>query len=288
MKADASHKKVFPLLKSSIDTIIANPVVAFPYVINLFIQLLILEILFFSNRYPLKTFFGPITKTLWGENYIHYPLNLMIIPDFFQRLQIPLYIFVYSFFVAVSTYIIATLNNGKKVELGSIFREVFKSYLFIVIAAMITSLFVVSIFNLYGLVYNRAAVIRSTSGVFFMIKRIVMEGTPYFGLMGSVFVTTLFAYVMPAIVIDKRRIFAALAANFKLVGQSFFTILGVVFVPMFVFVIVLLLQNSLPRDLPLPEIRVWTLILSVVLMVMIDAVVYTAITTYYLISKENK
>ncbi len=288
MNKVATHKKVFPLLKSSIDAIFTNPAILFPYATLVFIQLFILEILYFSNRTPLDQFFAPLIRTIWKENFLHYPMNLFLLPELFQEVQIPLFVFVNSFFVAVSIGIIASLNAGKKVSLPAIYKDTFKAYVHLVIAAILASLLLVGIFKLYGLAYQRADMIRSTSGIFYIIKRIVMGGTPYFSLLGSIFVTTLFAFVAPIIVIDKKKIFSALILNFKLLFKYFWTVLGIIFVPMVVFIVVLLLRNSLPADLPWPEIRVVILVISILLMSTIDAIVNTAITTFYLVDKEFK
>ncbi len=288
MNKTAAHKKIFPLLKSSVDTILSNRIILLPYISILFVQLLVVEILYFSNRFPLVAFFGPVISTIWKENFLHYPLNLFLLPELFQQVQIPLFVFVNSFFVAASIGIISLLNNSKKVYLKNIYQDTLKSYVYLVIAAVLSTSLLLLIFKLLGLVYHRAEIIRSTSGVFYIIKVIVMNGTPYFSLMGSIFVTTLFAFVAPVIMIEKKKIFSALFINFKMVFKYFWTILGVVFIPTFMFIVVLLLRNSLPNDLPIPEIRLWTLVGSIILMAVIDMIVNTAVTTFYLLDKEIK
>lgn len=288
MNKIVAHKKIFPLLKASVDTILSNRIIFLPYINIIFVQLLVVEILYFSNRYPLITFFGPIIRTIWKENFLHYPLNLLLLPELFQQVQIPLFIFVNSFFVAASIGIISSLNNAKRVHLKNIYQDAFKAYVYLVIVAVLSTGLLLLIFKLYVVVYHRAEMIRSTSGIFYILKRIVMEGAPYFSLMGSVLVTTLFAFVAPVIMIEKKKIFAALFINFKMVFKYFWTILGVVFIPTFVFIVVLLLRNSLPNDLSVPEIRLWTLVGSIILMAVIDAVINTAVTTFYLLDKEIK
>ena len=288
MNKVATHKKVFPLLKSSIDTILSNWIILLPYITIVFIQLFILEILYFSNRFPLKIFFGPIIRTLSKENFLHYPLNLFLLPELFQQVQIPLYIFVNSFFIAVSIGIIAALNSGKKVSLKTINLEIFKAYVHLVIAAILAFVVLLGVLKLYSILYLRANMLRSTSGILYIIKFMVMNGKPYFSLLGSILISALFAFVVPIIVIEKKKIFAAVGLNFKLLIKYFWTVLGVVFFPTFVFIVILLLRNSLPSNLSLPEIRVWVLIASILLTGFIDAVVNTAITTFYLLDKEIK
>src|SRR3990167_8068562 len=94
-------KQLIPLLKGSVDTYIAHPVILIPFLTLAFIQLLILEILFFFPRYPLSVFFNPIVRTLWGEGFVHFPNNYLILPKLFQNAQVFIYIFVSSYLISI-------------------------------------------------------------------------------------------------------------------------------------------------------------------------------------------
>jgi len=91
---------LIPLLRGSIDTYVTNPVILIPFLSIAFVQLLALEILYFAPRYPLAAFFNPIVQTLWGERFVHYPNNLLILPKLFQNVQVFVYIFISSFFIS--------------------------------------------------------------------------------------------------------------------------------------------------------------------------------------------
>ena len=57
-------------------------------------------------------------------------------------------------------------------------------------------------------------------------------------------------------------------------------------IPSLFFVPILLLRNSLEAFSYIPEITVMALVFSIFITVMIDAVIYTALTTFYLLKKE--
>jgi hypothetical protein len=286
MQIKAENKGVFYLLRSSIYSLITNKAIFFPYCIIIFFQLLLVEIIFFSNQFPLNNFLGPVIKTLWGEKYLHYPLNLYALPQLFQEFQVPLFIFFNTFFIAVSIGILVGLNNGIKIRLKSIYKETFGAYVHLVIASILISVLVILIFKFYGKIYLRAEMIRSDSGPFFILKRIVQEGAPYFSLFTSVLVTTLFAFVFPIIIVDRKKIFAALFLNFKLIFKSFWMILGITLTPTLLFALFLILRSSI-HVTEYPEIQYWLVVAGIILMALIDATVYTALTLFYLLHKES-
>jgi len=286
MKNQITEKQVIPLVKTAVNTLLRNKILLFPYSMIVFVQLFILEILYFIPRFPLNKFFSPIITTFWSEKYLHYPLNLLLLPQLFQKAQPPVYILISSFFVAASIYVISEINNKEDINILDAFKRVLTQYIHIVIATLISFLLIIFFFEGYGLIVKRAMIIRSTQGVFYWIKVLVIGGTPYVSLLISIFVTTIFAYVYPAIVLDKKKIFSAIGINFKMLSKSFWNTFFLVLIPTLFFVPILLLRNSFPIDLSIPEIRLWLLILSIFIMIMIDAVVYTAVTIFYLTKKE--
>lgn len=283
------QKKVIPLLRTAISTIIGNKVIIFPFCIIIFVQLLLLEVIYFSPRYPLNIFFGPLVKQFWSEKYLHYPYNFLVLPRIYQNsyIQAFVYILISSFFIACSILIIASINKGSKVKFRNILKDVIPYYFHIIVIASISVAAIKLLFILSGNITQRALLIRSTTGIFYLIKRTVLLGSPYLNLLFSVFVTTLFAYVLPIIVIEKKNIFKAIFLNFKTLWGSFWFTFSVILLPVMFLIPVLLLRSSLANNGFYPELTLYILILSAVVMVGIDVVVYTAVTIYYLLLKEE-
>ncbi len=282
------NNKVLSVLRLSIATLLDNKVILFPYAIIVFIQLFLLEILYFSPRQPLIIFFGPIIRKLWTDSYLHYPLNFVLLPNLFQNLQFPIYILFTSYLMALSINILVKINSQAKVNFGELCRKTLASYVHIVIAALIA--FVVSflLYKGYEVVLNRAIVMRSETGLFGAIKKTVIYGAPYFNLLLNILGTALVAYILPIVVIDKKNIFKAVMLNFKELRKSFFLTLLVVFVPSMLYVGIVLLRNNTAIQSTAPELGVVIMAIGVFVVAIIDAVVYTAISLYYLLGKETK
>ncbi|MBF0532579.1 MAG: hypothetical protein HQL23_05710 [Candidatus Omnitrophica bacterium] len=281
-------QRIFSALNHAITTLAGNPPILLPYITLAFIQLFILEIFFFSPQFPLSFIFGPIVRKLWGEQFLHYPVNFMLLPRIWQAIQTPFYIFVSSFFICLSLTALVAINEGQTVKKEDLRKKARGLYIQVLAAAFCAFLLLFLIFQLFELVQNRAVLIRATSGVTYLIKRIVLDGSAYWGLAISIVVTTIFAYIIPIIIADSRKFFPAFKAGLKMLGRSFWFTFGLIIVAYLCYVPIILLRQLSLVYTAMPDLTLLTLILSILVMIAIDAVVYTALTTFYLMQKENQ
>ncbi|MCK5082424.1 MAG: hypothetical protein KAR31_05915, partial [Candidatus Omnitrophica bacterium] len=113
---------------------------------------------------------------------------------------------------------------------------------------------------------------------------------PYVNVLIGIFITTLFAFVFPVIMIEKKKIFAAIIGNFRALWGSCWFVFFMVAIPTLFYLPVIVLRTGISSPemvVVFPSIQILALVLSVLVMFVIDMVVYTAITTYYLLKKEN-
>lgn len=292
MAVPKSAKHPVALLKIAVSTLLTRPAVFFPFVIIAFIQLVIFEVIFFAPRYPLNAFFGPLIEKMEGEIFLHYPFNFLVLTKWFQNtfLQSAIFIAISSLFIGMAVAVINMINNDETVKQKLALRKAGQSYVHLFTAALITVLAMLGMSHLHGLVIKRAMQIGATAGVKLLIKKAVLLSAPYVNLVLAVFVTTLFIFVIPIIIVEKKKIFAALVQNFKLVGKTFFPAFVVILLPALLYIPIILLRMASPilqRQFS-PEILAWIAILGVVFSVIIDAVHYTAMTTFYLLQKEEQ
>lgn len=289
MPARKVPKHLISLLKGSVDTYIAHPVILIPFVTIAFIQLLVLEILYFSPRFPLSIFFNPVVKSLWGGQYVHYPANFLVLPKLFQNVQVFIYIFIGSYFIAVAIGIIAVLNSNGKISLFSSCRDALRQYVHIFVGALISFIVFFGLHKLYNFLMLKALNISSIEGAYNIIKNVIFWGSPYVNLLIGTFVAAIFAFVFPIIIIDKKKIFAALWLNFKNLWGSFWFIFLVAMIPTLFYLPVLLIRNNINglADALFPEVRIIVLMVSIIVTMFIDATIYTAMTLFYLLKKEQ-
>jgi len=168
-------------------------------------------------------------------------------------------------------------------------RYILGRYIHIFAAALISFCTFFGLYKLYGFATDLFLRSSSVDGIFFIVKTIVSHGVPYANLLIGVFVTALFAFVFPIIVIDKQKIFAAIGLNFKNLWGSFWYIFIVVLIPTLFYLPILFLRSNINglANATIPEIRVLALVISVLVTMFIDVTIYTAVTSFYLLKKEH-
>src|SRR3989338_8178788 len=275
MKKPSKEKQVIALLKTAVNTIAANRAILFPFCIGAFVQLLALEILYFAPRFPFSIFFLPIIKSIWSEAFLHYPFNFVLLPKLFYYAQIIIYIFLGSFLSAVAIAVVAAINSGKKVTIRPIFKETSSSNIHIMLAAVLSFSIFLGLSASYQLVLNRADLIRSVTGPLFLLKTSILVTEPYVNLLVGVLVSSLLAFVIPIIVVEKRKVFTAFLLNFKYLWKSFWFVFVVVLLPTLLYVPVLLLRNSIATAAQgvLPGVQIGLIAVSVIVTLAIDATV---------------
>lgn len=289
MKQNLTKQSALSLLKSAISILASHRNLLYPFLLLGFIQLLVLELLYFYPRYPFKVFFGPLVSKLWTEQFMHYPYNLMLLPKLFHYVQGPIYIIIGYLLICTSIYAVSKINNGEKVHFKSDFAELFKrSYIHIFVISLLTYIVILSEGKIYQLLYDRAFEIRSVSGIYAFIKKIVISGEPVFQFVFNVLIISLFMYVYPLITIDKQKVFQAIGASIHIWRKSFLTTFLIVFIPLLFYMFILLLRNFISVEDSFPETKVFIIIINIAALLFVDAVIYTAATLNLLLEKENR
>ena len=290
MEKKKSDFQALTLLRTSVNTFVSHPIIIYPLAILAFIQLLVLELLFFYPRFPLSVFFGPIVRRIWSEGYMHYPFNFALLPQIYYYAQLLIYIFIGAFLSAVAIEIIAAVNSERKVSFKAALRKTLPTYIHVVLLSVISLSAVYGLSRAYGLLIHRALQLRSETGILAILKNTIIYGEPYADLFLGVIITTILAFTIPIIVIERKKIFTALFLNFRIIFRSLFFVFTLVLLPTLLYVPILLLRSNLmaPVSQIIPPFQFVILLLSVVVTIFIDATVLTATTTYYLHKKESK
>mgnify|MGYP003394296695 CR=1 FL=1 len=280
----------FVILRSALSLFkVENQQILYPFITIVFISLLTLEILYFLPRYPLSIFFNTIIGRIWGEAYLHYPMNLSLLPKMFYYVQTAIYLFISGFLISIIIPMIAAFNNDERVSFKASLKKALPSYIYIFLYTVLILLLLQVFDSLYGLVIKRALKIHSTSGIFFMIKKAVFIGAPYFQFLYSIFITALFAYIPILILLEKKRFLGAFIGNFKMIFRSFWLTITIVLIPTLFYLPVLLLHDNIGKliEITSPEIQIASIIVSIFLTNTINIFVTAAATTYYLYKKEH-
>jgi len=261
----------------------------YPFITIIFINLLVLEILYFSSRPPLSLFFAPIVNRIWGEEYLHYPMNIILLPKMFYYAQMVFFLFISNIVTVAVIDMVSAINNEKPVNFKHSLGKVLPGYVYIILYSFLSLMFFQFFDSAYGILIHRAVKIHSTTGVLFWLKKSVFFAAPYVQYFYSIFVTALFIYIPVLIVLEKKKFLGAFLTNFKVLFGSFWLTFTLVLIPMLFYLPLLLMRDNISSliELTFPEINIWVLILSIFVTTGINIFVTAAATTYYLYKKEN-
>ncbi len=279
------------LLKTALGTLIKNPVIFFPFYCLAFVQLLVLELIFFMPRYPLSIIFGPIITKTAGPAFMHYPFNYMILSKWFHSIDLWVYMLVSCIFYAVTVQVIASINSDHKIDFKKVFQKAFASYFDLAAVMILAVLTIKGVFMVYGILVRSLLLIHPANGFIMFIQRIFSIGGPFIQLLISSLVSTVFAFVIPIIIMEQKKVIPALALNFK----KFRHLWGIVFIVFLIteipYIPFVLFQSARMDQLlavKVPELSGVYLVISTLVILLIDVFQYTAITLCFLFKKEER
>ena len=160
-------KSIVTLLGTAMQTLKTHPVIFLPFCFLGFFQLLTLEILYFIPRPPLVSVLGPVVRRLWADAFLHYPLNLILLPKLQYYAQLFIYIIIGAFFAGVAVKLIAVINNEREIRFRDAVRETLAAYVHIFINTFVSFLLFFGMSAVYQLLVKRALLIRSETGILF-------------------------------------------------------------------------------------------------------------------------
>lgn len=283
-------KSPFSILRSTVNIFNpANKEIFYPYIIIVFISLVALEIFYFLPRFPLSIFFGPIISRIWEESYLHYPMNLILLPKMFLFAQTLIYLFISGFLITTVILMVSAINNDARVSFKVSFRKALPLYVYILLYTLLTLAFFQLFDNAYGLLIKRAIKIHSTTGIFFLIKKFVFWAAPYVQFLYGIIVTAFFIYIPILIVLEQKKFLGALAGNLKIILGSFWMTFMIILIPTLSYLPLLLLRDNIGKlaEITSPDIQVFILALSIFITNGINMFITAAATTYYLYQKEQ-
>ena len=268
-----------------------NPIIFLPFTFFALIEIAGLIFLYLIPRMPLQTLFGPPIRTFWGERFLHYPYNFLLLPklSFYSRLLLSIGIgsFLLGTAVALTNEI---FNSKKKIRMGASLKCAAKKYI---------ALFA------YGLIINALFYSSEKAITFLLIKYFLsghksllfLKAQVWLGPIaaGLSFITVLlvqsaFAYVIPELIIGNQKLLKAFTQSVRLCIKFFFPTTALVGLAMlsYIPILVLIANSSFLIHTFFPEAIFYTLLLGAVInSFVIDLPIAVSTTCLYLFYKEQ-
>lgn len=231
-----------------------------------FLDLAALIVLYLIPSPPVSYIFAPIVRTFWGERFLHYPDNFLLLPKLMTHAH---FVISLCFGVLITGIVIkkieASLRNASLSILSAV-QAVQRRFLPL-LAAWLSTYFLFS-FTL------RAALPFLSKNPWIQLLAVYV-----FGLLFQ----SISIYVLPAMVISSRRFFARFAEGLAFGAQNLSLTAALLAAPVFMIILVFFSRLLTPVYIRIyPELVLWVLGLGIVLTTAVDYMVTLVTTTVFL------
>ncbi len=265
-----------------------HPIILMPFVFVAFLELLALEFLYFFSRVPLSYIANPIIRKFFGEAFIHYPGNLAVLPRLFYYKQVAIYVIVGAFLTAVAVNIFKNIKGGLPVRAKAMVRNTLKSYMSLLIYAILISVLVFFLQKADTFVFTKAMRLLSRL-LKISITPVYNIGFTLFLFLSNLIMQTFLIATIPIIVIERVSLLKALARSIMLGLRNFLTIFTLIFLPFFIYLPVIFLKSFSTQimDKTFPEISLCITIIGIITTIFLDSFAIIAVSQFLLDRKKS-
>lgn len=260
------------------------PRLLIPFFITAIFEGLVLAVLFYSPRPPFSIVFVPPVKAFFGERFLHYPNNFLVLPQLFYYGQVlaTMTVGVVMFGMAMGMVYQAN-TEGEKVKIaGNINRSIRR---YVTLAGVWLVTFIISLIILRG---PRFLVVKFLQPTAF--AKVLLQVLFYAGIVLVFLVEAFFIYAYPAIIIERRKFLGAIKRSFDISRSVFLTTIILIITPRILDVAIMVFKQHLVglMNLTLPEITLVILAASVVVTFITDSLVFLTTANLFVLTKETE
>ena len=283
-KTKISH--IRSIFSKSINALRQNSIIFLPFAIIAFLELLGLEILYFSSRFPLSIIFGPPIRRLFGESYLHYPFNFIIIPKLQYNLQVVISIFLGGLLTAALMHMVYRISQVNQPNFKVSLKAVFKNYFTFLLIISLTLFLFFTWMNLHNLVLKKLLVLK-LGKIFKLFIKAWIISYPFINFFFAILIQSLLVFAIPVAIVKEGRFFKALKEGLVFLKGRFVITFLLILLPSLVYFPIIILKNNLGilMDKTFPEMTLWVIGLGSILSLFVETFISTCIITYYLNDK---
>ncbi len=266
------------------------PKLFLPSLILILLEILLLVFLFLNYLPIFSPLLGPPIKVFFGEIYRHYPYNLVLLPTLFDCGDIVLSVIFATLITGMTVAMIYQAQEGNIPKFGSNLLLSLKKYLILLGLGIIVTLLVFGTFQLGNFLVLKFYTEDVAEFIHIPTWR-MFRLTQYFCFFLSLVIETFFAFCIPAIMIEKKKIIGSMKRSFKLGFKLFLPTFILICVPtIFDSLIVLIKQKMLVQlmDKFYPEVVFVIMGLGFCLYLLTQVVRISSLTLLFLHDKNEK
>lgn len=250
------------------------PVVFVPFIFIALCDAAALAWLFFSPREPVSVVMAPIISRFWGEPFLHYPANFLLLPNLYGYAKNLVDLTFGVLFTAVSISMITqAFSKGSSPQWFHGLQKGLRYYLRLAILWGLTmGLVIVSLraFDRY------AAPLIGFPGV-----------SPAVSFIISIGIQAIFVFAIPAVVIENRKVFRAVKRSLEILKHHPQETFFMVFLPSLLLVPALTVNLPALMDKFFPEVTLLVMGARILLVILTDFLITAGVTVLFLRHRER-
>lgn len=260
------------------------PRILLPFFITALFEGLVLTVLFYYPRPPLTIIFAKPIRAFFGEHFLHYPDNFLLLPQLFYYGQIFVMMTVGVVMFGMAMGMVHQANTeGEEVKIFGSLNRALRRY--ITLAGLWLVTFILSLIILK---VPRLLVVKFLQPT--ASAKIFLQVLFYGSVVLTFIIEVLFIYAYPAIIIERRKFLGAIKKSFSISKGVFLTTIVLVITPRILDVLVMVLRQKFIglMNLTLPEITLVILAVGVAVTFITDSLVFLTTANLFVFSKETE
>lgn len=268
--------------KLTFKTLCEYPRISVPLFITAITKVFFLLVFYYAPRPPLLSVLGPLIKIFFGEAYLHYPVNFMLLPTLFYYGQIFVWLTIGICMWGVTINMFNQLHEGRHMPsiMGS-FNRVARRYPSLFLAALLILLLSIASFRIPQFLIMKFYFL--PKGKFFFLQFFF-----FISFLATIVIETVLIYIVPSILIERRSFIAALKRTFAISREIFLPTFIIILLPRLFDLIAAFLRQKLPFIMTktFPEMTLLVLAASIATAFISDLIIISVITNLFLIRKD--
>lgn len=221
---------VIKVWKETFNLLARYPRIVIPFIIAAALNAAALYLLFLAPQRPVSYLLAPPIRVFFGEKFLHYPFNLFLLPKLFYYAQVCVSASIGVLMLGMAISMLSEAHRGMIPRIFSNLGIAFKRYF--------------SLFAVWGLLFLFNIAFLKLVQITNWNEKISLAVMPYFNYFVAVFIQILFIYTMPALIIEKKKIFSAIKSNFSTLIRFFFPTVILALVPSFLYIPIIFIRNT--------------------------------------------
>ncbi|HOW42817.1 MAG TPA: hypothetical protein P5110_04875 [Candidatus Omnitrophota bacterium] len=291
MKTSAVKKiSLVQVYADTFKAIFKRPKVLWPFVIFAGIELSTLMLIYAAPRVPFNKLLAPPIRAFWGERFLHYPANFLLMPTLNSIVRNFLSVFIASLLTGSAVYLIWALYKGKKPSFSAALKQAgrkYSAFLAVVLLTIFLFFVVLKIMDFLLVkffVAGHTSLLKMGPRIWFGPLKVIMN------IFAGMLIQGVLVYAIPILAIGNDHFFKAIGKSCALFGKHFFKTLTLLVLPFLAYIPIVVLQyNSASLvDRFFPELILGICIVGILISsLIVDLVVTLSTTFFYIRVKEN-